>query len=75
MAKRRTADELLEQLAEDWGTDVEEMLREAVFDSVVPGICPYCGYSTDVEPDQRAGWCEECEKRTVISCLILGGIC
>lgn len=64
---------LLNQAANDWGFEsVDEMLEAAVCDSVVPGICK-CGYSTDVEPDGR-GWCEECNKASCVSVLLLAGI-
>lgn len=66
--------ELLNQLAEIEGFDDSMDLLEAfVADSVVPGICP-CGYSNHVEPDQTEGWCEECQKGSVKSALILAGI-
>jgi len=40
---------------------------------VVPGICmnPGCDYTTEVEPDQCAGWCEECSSPTVKSVIEL----
>jgi hypothetical protein len=69
--------EKLEQLAEDYGyANVMDMLDWATYDSVTPGICrnPYCNYCTGVEPDQDAGWCEECDEGSVVSCLILAGI-
>ena len=55
---------------------VEELLDAAVSDSVCPGICvrPSCDYTTEVEPDQRHGYCEVCGTQTVKSCLILAGI-
>tara|TARA_R110000744_G_scaffold196160_1_gene315353 strand:- start:15728 stop:15961 length:234 start_codon:yes stop_codon:yes gene_type:complete len=42
------------------------------YDSVAMGGCKSCGYTTNVEPDQDEGWCEECETSTVVSihCLI-----
>ena len=63
----------LEQLAEDWGMSVDDMLAAATFDSVSPGICtdPVCTYTTEVEPDQRGGWCEMCGKGSVASALVL----
>ena len=66
----------LQALAEIWGMDVEDMLQEATYDSVAPGICsaPGCDYTTEVEPDSRTGWCEECKERTVKSCLVLAGV-
>lgn len=68
---------LLNKLAEIEGyEDPMDMLEDASTDSVVPGICRVkgCGYTTGVEPDQRQGWCENCEKGTVVSCLILAGV-
>ena len=64
----------LKQLARDEGLTVTEMLERAVTDSVSPGICKTCGYTTEVEPDQDKGWCEECDTNTVVSCLMLAGI-
>lgn len=67
----------LTQLAADYGhANVMSMLEEATFDSVAPAICSNdgCDYSTDMEPDQDRGWCEECGTNTVVSCLILAGI-
>jgi hypothetical protein len=53
-----------------------DMLEHATFDSVAPAICSNegCDYSTEMEPDQDRGWCEECGTNTVVSCLILAGI-
>ena len=67
---------LLAKLAEIEGMDVQEMLEHATFDSVAPGICTNkgCEYTTEVEPDQREGYCEKCGTNTVKSCLILAGI-
>ena len=67
----------LEKLARIEGyEDVMDLLEAASFDSVVPGICKVkgCDYSTGVEPDSDSGWCEECDKGTVVSCLVLAGI-
>lgn len=64
--------ELLEKLASQWGMAVDEMLEQALYDSVAPGICTTCqDYSTEVEPDQRKGWCEVCCTPTVKSALVL----
>ena len=53
-----------------------EFLGNLVCDSVCPGICmtPGCDYSTEVEPDQRQGHCEECERGTVESALSIAGL-
>ena len=67
----------LKRLADDYGfKDVMDMFEAATFDSVSPGICMNngCSYSTEVEPDQERGWCEECGTNSVRSALILGGI-
>ena len=67
--------ELLEQAAADFGyDDLLSMFEAAVFDSVCPAICTECQYTTEYEPDQDRGWCENCEKNTVVSVLVLGGI-
>lgn len=67
--------EKLEQLAEDYGfNDSMELLEAYAIDSVCPGICKECGYSTEVEPDQTGGWCEECDKGSVISAMVLSGV-
>jgi len=62
-------------LAEDWGFDSpEELIEECGFDSVIPAICVLCGYTTEMEPDQANGWCEDCGKNSVQSALILAGL-
>ena len=67
--------ELLEKLAEDYGYDnPENLLEEFITDSVAPGICTECGYTTEYEPDQEKGYCEICNKNTVISAMVLAGI-
>jgi len=60
----------LDQLIDTEGYDsIEDFAQESFFDSVVLGICahPHCDYTTDVEPDQQAGWCEVCDDTSVIS--------
>ena len=64
----------LDKLAESEGLDEMEMLEQATFDGIAPGICLECGYTTSVEPDSTNGYCEGCGKQTVQSCLILAGI-
>ena len=66
----------LGELAEQYGVTIDEMLGEAVFDGVSPGICinDGCDYTTDVEPDQNRGWCEICQTNTVQSALVLAGM-
>ena len=33
-----------------------------------------CGCTAQVEPDQRAGYCEQCDKNKVVSCLVLADL-
>ncbi len=68
-------DDKLDQLARIWGMSVELMLKTYQSDSLVPGICMNegCDFATEVEPDTRASWCEECRNRTVTSALVLAG--
>lgn len=56
-------------------TTTGEMLEEVALESIVPGVCKNedCLLVTEVEPDQGAGWCPECEAKTVVSCLRLWG--
>ena len=67
----------LSQLVESEGyLELEELLRDATFDSACPGICltDGCDYTTEVEPDQDRGWCECCCDNTVMSALVLADI-
>ena len=61
----------LQHLLDDWGLTLEEMLEQTLMDTVAPAICTVCGYTTETKPDQTQGWCEECNKNTVVSGLIL----
>ena len=64
----------LKTLAEIEGfSTVDALIQHWHIDSVCPGICgrPNCEYSTNVEPDSRSGWCEECSAGTIISAIEL----
>ena len=63
----------LAALCDAEGLDQMQMLANASFDSVAPSICinEDCDYTTEMEPDQDKGWCEECETNTMQSCLVL----
>jgi hypothetical protein len=66
-----------ETLANQWGYDCPDALaHDYIFDSLVPAICsnPDCDYSTDMEPDQGAGHCENCGTNTLQSILIMQGL-
>ncbi len=59
--------------------DENALFAAAISDSVCPAICcnpnnPDCDYTAEMEPDQDRGWCEECERGTLVSGLVLGGI-
>jgi hypothetical protein len=59
--------------------DENTLFAAAMTDSVCPAICcnpdnPGCDYTDEKEPDSREGWCEECQRGTMVSALVLGGI-
>lgn len=65
----------IKALMESYGyTELDALVADCVMDSITPAICTVCGYTTDMEPDQRAGWCEECEAGTVKAALVLLGM-
>jgi len=81
MASQQRKQELLDELLDAYGLAKDDMglerfLEEYALDGCVPGICtePGCGYTTEYEPDQDAGWCENCGTNTVVSGLILADI-
>lgn len=81
MYERRTLDRSVRQsklgeLAYACGMSVDELLESAAIDCVVPGICTNngCDFTADYEPDQDAGWCDECDTGTVVSALVLAGV-
>jgi hypothetical protein len=47
-----------------------------VTDSVCPAICMNddCDYTSDLEPDQDQGYCDECDTGTMTSGLVLMGL-
>ena len=57
-------------------TCVDHLLQAAVGDSICPSICMTegCDYTTEMEPDQDAGYCEACGGNTVTSALVLAGL-
>ena len=77
---RETRAGKLAKLVELEGFESETALFEtAIADSVCPAICcnpgnPACDYTAEMEPDQAQGWCEACERGTVVSALVLGGL-
>jgi len=66
--------EKLQTLAENEGYDESmQLVEENVVSSAPAGICVVdgCEYSTNVEPDQRQGYCESCGTNTVVSLIEL----
>ena len=65
----------LNDVAKDWGYDDDlAMLEDFITDSLVPGVCKVCKFSTEVEPDQERGWCDDCGTTTVVSIMVLADI-
>jgi hypothetical protein len=58
------------------GLDIEEILRQGVFDGICPAICMNegCDETYEYEPDSTEGWCEACGTNSVKSALILAGM-
>lgn len=66
----------LAKLMEIEGYDnFEEMAQAILSDSVSPAICMNedCNFTCEMEPDQDAGYCEECRTNSMQSALILAG--
>jgi hypothetical protein len=66
----------LRTLMEIEGFDDELALAEATaMDSVCPAICMNegCDYTSEMEPDQTQGFCEECRTGSMKSALVLMG--
>ena len=64
-------------LTADWGyLEPEALVEDYLFEGVMPAICTnqHCGYSTEMEPDQSHGWCENCATNTVVSAAVLMGV-
>ena len=67
----------LQQLTEIEGfLTSDALIEEYIHEGAVPGICknPNCDYTTEVEPDQDKGYCENCNTNTVVSALVLAGL-
>lgn len=65
---------LAELIEAEGFADLTELAEAAIMEIRSPGICTECGYTTEMEPDQQAGWCECCETNTVKAGLILAGM-
>jgi hypothetical protein len=67
----------LARLVEVEGYDSADELMGAMFsDAVSPAICMNegCNFTCEMEPDQDAGWCEECRTNTMKAAPVLAGL-
>jgi hypothetical protein len=55
---------------------VEALIEAGLTDSVCPAICMTegCDHTSEMEPDQRQGYCEACGGNTMVSGLVLAGV-
>ena len=62
-------------IAIDGYDSIEQLAAAVLSDSVSPAICMNedCSFICEMEPDQDAGWCEECHTNSMQSALILAG--
>lgn len=68
-------EQLLNLAADDLGMEVDDMVHEFAFESVVPGVCHDCHATHDAcEPDATNNWCDVCEHKAVRSILVLAGV-
>jgi hypothetical protein len=73
IALSQRATKLITLLKHEGFRSTQDFLEARGHDSVCPGICRNrgCDYVVEVEGDQRAAWCDECDDNTVVSLLIL----
>ena len=67
----------LAKLLEIEGYDsTEELIAAVLLDSVSPAICMNegCNFTCEMEPDQDAGYCEECHTNTMKVAPVLAGL-
>jgi len=65
---------MIKAIEEEYGEDAMDLCQAAIMDSCCPGVCRECGAVYEYEPDQGKGWCDNCEKNTVVSLLLLEGL-
>ena len=55
---------------------IEELLEAVFSDAVSPAICMNegCDFTCEMEPDQDAGYCEECHTNTMTAAPVLAGL-
>ena len=67
----------LVRLAEAEGyAEAAGFLEDHALDDVLPAICmaPDCDHTAELEPDQRAGFCEACGRDSMKSGLVIAGM-
>jgi hypothetical protein len=74
MATRKA--KLVKLLAIEGYASTEAFAEAFVSDSVCPAICmdDDCDHTTELEPDQDQGYCDECHTNTMTSGLLLMGL-
>jgi hypothetical protein len=53
--------------------DIEQLAKVVLSDAVSPAICMNedCNFTCEMEPDQDAGYCQECHTNTMTAALVL----
>ena len=53
-----------------------ELMETVLSDAVSPAICMNdgCDFTCEMEPDQDAGYCEECHTNTIKAAPVLAGL-
>jgi hypothetical protein len=74
LALTKKAVRLLELCEAEGFKTLDDLLKVSMSDSVCPAICMECGATTEMEKDQRAGYCESCGKNRVVSGLVLADL-
>ncbi len=74
IALTKKAVRLLELCEAEGCKTLDDLLKFSMSDSVCPAICVECGHTTEMEKDQREGYCEACGKNKVVSGLVLADL-
>jgi len=61
----------VKELLNGFALTLDEACEQAIMDGIAPAICTECGYITEIEPDQDAGYCESCGKNKVKAITVL----
>lgn len=71
-----TAPKLLELAKLEGFTTPLDLIEAFIMDSIVPAICinECCNATSDLEPDQREGFCEACGTSSLQSALVIAGL-